>query len=209
LPAERRQQFAWGQRREEESEAFPSPAGCVYRTIACRDWQASACRKTVETVNFSTLEMDMSGCLSARGMVCMNQSEQFRINAQNCEFMSEQAISPPARKRFRRMAQAWDALAREQAWLDGEAASCPLEVRDRIDSEQRGLLEFPATRCGYLPWRLDEERFAKAELESRSGGPAFAKAPDGAKLQYEATSLVPPPAATRFQSPQISSRLIC
>lgn len=48
------------------------------------------------------------------------QSELFRHNAENCLELSEKAVSEPAIRRYRRMAEAWRALAEEQAWLDGE-----------------------------------------------------------------------------------------
>ena len=58
---------------------------------------------------------------SQRTYVCrMRQSDRFRENAENCLQLAEQAADEPKLKRYRRMASAWYALAREQQWLDGE-----------------------------------------------------------------------------------------
>ena len=48
------------------------------------------------------------------------QSDQYRQNAQNCAEMAERAKSEPSYRRFKRMEDAWLALAEEQDWLDGE-----------------------------------------------------------------------------------------
>nr|WP_083219424.1 hypothetical protein [Bradyrhizobium icense] len=56
----------------------------------------------------------------------MNRSDQFRKNAENCELLSETTDDLPARRRYRRMAEAWNALALEQAWLDGEVTDCQI-----------------------------------------------------------------------------------
>ncbi|RZN34278.1 MULTISPECIES: hypothetical protein [Bradyrhizobium] len=48
------------------------------------------------------------------------QSDVFRDNAQNCAEMAERAKDKAAYKRFKRMEEAWLALAKEQEWLDGE-----------------------------------------------------------------------------------------
>ena len=50
------------------------------------------------------------------------QSDTFRENAQNCAEKAESATDEPTYKRFRRMAEAWLALAEEQDWLDGETS---------------------------------------------------------------------------------------
>jgi hypothetical protein len=50
----------------------------------------------------------------------MKQSQTYRQNAENCLQLAERARDQPASKRYWRMAQAWTALAHEQAWLDGE-----------------------------------------------------------------------------------------
>jgi hypothetical protein len=50
----------------------------------------------------------------------MKQSDIFRENAENCLQLAEHAEGQPAYRRYSRMAQAWQALADEQDWLDGE-----------------------------------------------------------------------------------------
>lgn len=50
----------------------------------------------------------------------MKQSDIFRDNSENCLRLAEAAKNEAANKRYRRMAEAWLALAREQDWLDGE-----------------------------------------------------------------------------------------
>jgi len=57
----------------------------------------------------------------------MKQSDTFRQNAENCLQLAERAESEPAVRRFRRMAKAWTALAREQDWLDGEVSPSAAE----------------------------------------------------------------------------------
>jgi hypothetical protein len=52
----------------------------------------------------------------------MKQSDLFRENAHNCLQLAEGAKDEPNFQRFRRMADAWQALAEEQDWLDGETA---------------------------------------------------------------------------------------
>jgi hypothetical protein len=53
----------------------------------------------------------------------MKQSEIFRDNAENCAHLAETAANEPAFHRFKRMEDAWRALADEQDWLDGEVPS--------------------------------------------------------------------------------------
>jgi hypothetical protein len=50
----------------------------------------------------------------------MRQAEQYLRNAENCADLAETARDQPTRARYKRMAEAWLALAREQDWLDGE-----------------------------------------------------------------------------------------
>ena len=57
----------------------------------------------------------------------MKQSDIFRENAENCLQLAERAEGQPAFRRYSRMAQAWQALADEQDWLDGEIS--PLQMR--------------------------------------------------------------------------------
>lgn len=47
------------------------------------------------------------------------QSDLYRQNAENCLELSEKATSEPATRRYLRMAEAWNALAEEQDWLEG------------------------------------------------------------------------------------------
>ena len=61
----------------------------------------------------------------------MKQSDLFRENANNCLQLAERADGEPALKRYRRMAQGWRALAREQDWLDGEVTP----ISDRTPAE--------------------------------------------------------------------------
>jgi hypothetical protein len=60
----------------------------------------------------------------------LKQSDIFRENAENCLQLSGRKHDEPSFKRYRRMAQAWRALADEQDWLDGE-------VKNSIDSAAR------------------------------------------------------------------------
>ena len=53
----------------------------------------------------------------------MNRSDYLRKNAENCVVLAEAADSDPKRKRYSRMAIAWNSLAETQAWLDGETES--------------------------------------------------------------------------------------
>jgi len=52
----------------------------------------------------------------------MKASEIFRENAENCAQLAEAepTADTPAYKRYKRMEEAWRALAEEQEWLDGE-----------------------------------------------------------------------------------------
>jgi hypothetical protein len=50
----------------------------------------------------------------------MGNAETYFDNAENCTDLAENAKDEPTRARFRRMAEAWLDLAREQEWLDGE-----------------------------------------------------------------------------------------
>ncbi|MGJ4881355.1 MULTISPECIES: hypothetical protein [unclassified Bradyrhizobium] len=52
----------------------------------------------------------------------MKQSDLFRENADNCLQLAERTQEEPAFRRYRRMAQGWNALALQQDWLDGEIA---------------------------------------------------------------------------------------
>jgi hypothetical protein len=50
----------------------------------------------------------------------MSEAEKYLKNAENCIELAEQAKTAPAQARYRRMADAWLALAKEQEWLDGD-----------------------------------------------------------------------------------------
>lgn len=52
----------------------------------------------------------------------MKQSDIFKENAENCLRLAEKATDDPTLNRYRRMADAWLALAEEQDWLDGTSA---------------------------------------------------------------------------------------
>ena len=45
-------------------------------------------------------------------------------NAENCAQLAERDKNEPAKRRFKRMEEAWRALALEQNWLDGQI--CPV-----------------------------------------------------------------------------------
>ncbi len=61
----------------------------------------------------------------------MNDFHTFRQNAENCQQLAEAAQDEAEAKRYRRMAEAWLALANEKDWLDGEVAS----DRVKLESE--------------------------------------------------------------------------
>ena len=56
------------------------------------------------------------------------QSELLRQNAENCLELSEKAVNEASVKRYRRMAEAWKALANEQDWLDGETSPAAIAL---------------------------------------------------------------------------------
>jgi hypothetical protein len=51
------------------------------------------------------------------------KSEQYRENARNCGELAEEAKDLPEKNRYRRMQDAWLALAAEQDWLDGQVSN--------------------------------------------------------------------------------------
>ena len=57
-------------------------------------------------------------------------SEGLRKNAENCAEKAEKASSEPEKARFKRMEKAWENLADNQAWLDGDQAEPPPERRE-------------------------------------------------------------------------------
>lgn len=50
----------------------------------------------------------------------LTKSEQYRENARNCGELADEANDFPSKNRYRRMQDAWLALAEEQDWLDGQ-----------------------------------------------------------------------------------------
>jgi hypothetical protein len=50
----------------------------------------------------------------------MKPPNQFRENAENCAELALKAPDEPSKARYKRMEAAWQALAQEQDWLDGE-----------------------------------------------------------------------------------------
>lgn len=52
----------------------------------------------------------------------LSKSEEYRENARNCGELAAEAEDLPSKKRFKRMQEAWLALAEEQDWLDGQPA---------------------------------------------------------------------------------------
>jgi hypothetical protein len=55
----------------------------------------------------------------------VNSSKELRKNAENCAALAEAADSGPNKKRYTRLATAWNELADTQAWLDGEVDNRP------------------------------------------------------------------------------------
>jgi hypothetical protein len=62
----------------------------------------------------------------------MKQSEIFRKNAENCAELAnlQRKADKPAYKRYKRMEEAWRALAEEQEWLDGDVPPVKLFMND-------------------------------------------------------------------------------
>jgi hypothetical protein len=50
----------------------------------------------------------------------MNKSDKMKKIAENCVDMAEAAKDSPKKKRLERLADGWNSLAQNQAWLDGE-----------------------------------------------------------------------------------------
>ena len=49
----------------------------------------------------------------------LSKSEEYRENARNCAELAAEAKDLPSKNRYKRMQDAWLALAEEQDWLDG------------------------------------------------------------------------------------------
>lgn len=53
----------------------------------------------------------------------LSKSEEYRENARNCRELAADAKNLPSKNRFKRMQDAWLALAEEQNWLEGKIQS--------------------------------------------------------------------------------------
>jgi len=60
----------------------------------------------------------------------MKQSQHHSENAENCAQLAERAEDEPTHNRYKRMEEAWRALAEEQDWLDGEIPPAKIAVTD-------------------------------------------------------------------------------
>jgi hypothetical protein len=60
----------------------------------------------------------------------MKQSQHYLENAENCAQLAERAEDEPTHNRYKRMEEAWRALAEEQDWLDGEIPRAKIAVTD-------------------------------------------------------------------------------
>lgn len=52
-----------------------------------------------------------------------------RQNAENCREMANTAANEPSRKRYLRMAEAWEMLADNKDWLDGVMVGANAEIQ--------------------------------------------------------------------------------
>jgi hypothetical protein len=59
----------------------------------------------------------------------LSKSEEYRENARNRGELAAEAKDLPSKNRFRRMQDAWLALAEEQDWLDGQIPSANRKPR--------------------------------------------------------------------------------
>ena len=53
----------------------------------------------------------------------LSKSEEYRENARNCAELATEAKDLPSKNGYKRMQDAWLALAEEQDWLDGRITS--------------------------------------------------------------------------------------
>ena len=83
----------------------------------------------------------------------MKNSDPFRENVENCLHLADNAADVPASTRYRRMAEAWTALAQEQDWLDGHPAQTQNE---RSSSLAGGAID-----------RLSDEGASGEDISSR------------------------------------------
>jgi hypothetical protein len=63
---------------------------------------------------------------SETGGLSMKQSQHLLDNAVTCSKLAKRTTDKQTKTRFKRMEEAWRALAREQDWLDGEIT--PIEA---------------------------------------------------------------------------------
>ncbi len=50
----------------------------------------------------------------------LDKSQELKQNVENCADLAATAKDESAKRRYERMEEAWNALAKTQAWLDGE-----------------------------------------------------------------------------------------
>ena len=50
----------------------------------------------------------------------MNKLQELKQNAENCADLAAEAKDEKNKRRYESMEEAWSALAKAQAWLDGE-----------------------------------------------------------------------------------------
>jgi flagellar capping protein FliD len=55
----------------------------------------------------------------------MNKTQELKQNAENCADLAATAKDERAKRRYERMEEAWNALAKTQAWLEGEKGGSP------------------------------------------------------------------------------------
>ena len=55
----------------------------------------------------------------------MKKADELRKIADDCTKMARQTKDSPRKKRLERLAEGWDALAKNQAWLDGDPPDKP------------------------------------------------------------------------------------
>jgi hypothetical protein len=67
----------------------------------------------------------------------VTKSQVFLENAEHCAQLGEMATDGPTQRRFKRMEEAWRALAYEQDWLDGQVPpNCVTETMTAADMVQ-------------------------------------------------------------------------
>jgi hypothetical protein len=70
----------------------------------------------------------------------MKQSQQLLDNAVTCSKLAKRTSDKQTKAHFKRMEDAWRALAREQDWLDGEIAPVDVSRRRRPIGVGQSLL---------------------------------------------------------------------